>query len=55
MIRFTVTTALAGLVALSAAGCAVEVPMDAFRVGPPDAKLKNEARVPQDTKHISVR
>ena len=55
MIRFTVTTAVAGLLALSVAGCAVEVPMDAFRMGPPDAKLKNDARAPQDTKRLSVR
>ena len=58
MIRFSVTTALAGLIALSAAGCAVEVPMSSFtgsRLAPLDATLKGEARAPQDVKHISVR
>ena len=54
MIRFALSTACAGLIALSAAGCAVEVPRDAFRMGPPDAKLKNDARAPQDTKHVTV-
>ena len=39
MIRFTASAALAGLIALSAAGCAVEVPMKAFRMAPPDATL----------------
>ncbi len=30
------STALVCVLALSAAGCAVEVPMDAFRMAPPD-------------------
>jgi hypothetical protein len=55
MIRFALSTALAGLIALSVAGCAVEVPMSAFRMAPPDATLKGEARAPQDMKHLSVR
>jgi hypothetical protein len=55
MIRITITAALSGLIALSAAGCAVEVPMDAFRIAPPDATLKNDVRAPQDMKHLSVR
>lgn len=29
--------------------------MDAFRMGPPDAKLKNDVRPHQDTNHITVR
>lgn len=29
--------------------------MDAFRMAPPDVKLKNDARAPQDIKHITVR
>lgn len=55
MIRFAAQTALAGLLALAAAGCAVEVPMDAFRMAPPDAKLKNDARPHQDAKQVTVR
>jgi len=42
------------LIALSAAGCAVEVPMKAFRMAPPDAALKDDARPRQDVKHLSV-
>lgn len=52
------TTTLICLIALSAAGCAVEVPMSAFRVAPPDATLKDDARdaAPghQDLKHVTV-
>jgi len=54
MIRFTALAALAGLIALSAAGCAVEVPMKAFRMAPPDATLKGDAPR-QDMKHLTVR
>ena len=56
MIRFTAQTALVCLIALSAAGCAVEVPMSAFRLGPPDAAQNTDAHSQrhQDVKHISV-
>lgn len=54
MIRIAVSTALAGLIALSVAGCAVEVPMKAFRMAPPDATLKDDARPRQDVKHLSA-
>jgi len=55
MIRFSAQTALICLIALSAAGCAVEVPMSAFRMGPPDAAQKTDApQRHQDVKHISV-
>lgn len=53
MTKFASTAAIC-LIALSAAGCAVEVPMKAFRMAPPDAALKGD--VPhQDVKHITVR
>ena len=54
MIRIAVSTALAGLIALSVAGCAVEVPMKAFRMAPPDATLKDDARPRPDVKHLSI-
>jgi len=56
MIRFTAQTAMICLIALSAAGCAVEVPMSAFRLGPPDVVQKTDAHSQrhQDVKHISV-
>jgi len=44
MIRITVSTALICLLALSAAGCAVELPGSAlggFRLAPPDAAGKD--------------
>ena len=54
MIRVTAQTALVCLIALSAAGCAVEVPMEALRMAPPDATTKGD--VPrQDVKHVSNR
>jgi hypothetical protein len=52
MSKFASTAAVC-LIALSAAGCAVEVPMKAFRMGPPDATLKGEAPR-QDLKHTNV-
>jgi hypothetical protein len=52
MIKFASTAAIC-LIALSAGGCAVEVPMKAFRMGPPDATLKGEAPR-QDLKHTNV-
>ena len=45
MIRFTAQTAMVCLLALSAAGCAVEMPMSAFRLAPPDAAQKTDAKV----------
>ncbi len=52
-------TAAACLIALSAAGCAVEVPMSAFRLTPPDAGQKvgpkSSQSAPQDTRALSVR
>jgi len=56
MIRFTAQTAFVCLIALSAAGCAVEVPMSAFRLGPPAAAQNTDAHSQrhQDVKHISV-
>jgi len=54
MIRFSASTALVCLIALSVAGCAVEVPMKAFRMAPPDATLKDNARPRQDVKHLSI-
>jgi hypothetical protein len=56
MIRFTAQTAMVCLLALSAAGCAVEMPMSAFRLAPPDAAQKTDAHSQphQDVKHISV-
>ena len=56
MTRITITV-LVCLLALSAAGCAVELPMSAFsgsRLAPPDATLKSDVRLPQDVKHISI-
>lgn len=35
-------TATAALIALGASGCAVEVPMSAFRLTPPDAAKANQ-------------
>ena len=55
MIRLAAQTALAGLIALSAAGCAIEVPMKAFRMAPPDATLKDDTHPRADVKHLSVR
>lgn len=46
MIRLTVQTALVCLIALSVAGCAVELPLSSFtgsRLAPPDATLKSDA------------
>jgi uncharacterized lipoprotein YmbA len=56
MIRFTAQTAMVCILALSAAGCAVEMPMSAFRLAPPDAAQKTDAHSQrhQDVKHISV-
>ena len=54
MIRVAAQTALVCLIALSAAGCAVEVPMEALRMAPPDATLKGDAPR-QVVKHITVR
>lgn len=44
--RQIATLIAAGLVAVSMAGCAVEVPMSAFRVGPLDQD-QNAAATPQ--------
>jgi hypothetical protein len=57
MIRFTAQTAMVCLIALSAAGCAVEVPMKAFQLGPmpKDAGTADaHSQRHQDVKHISV-
>lgn len=56
MIQFTAQTAMVCLLALSAAGCAVEMPMSAFRLAPPDAAQKTDAHSQrhQDVKHVSV-
>ena len=57
MIRLTAQMALVCLIALSVAGCAVELPLSSFtgsRLAPPDATLKSDARPRQDVKHISV-
>ena len=53
MIRISASAALVGLIALSTAGCAVEVPMKAFRMAPPDATLQGDAPH-QDAKHVTV-
>ena len=43
------------LIALSAAGCAVEVPMSSFRLAPPDkTSASDTARPAQDLKHIKA-
>jgi hypothetical protein len=50
MIRITAQTALVCLLALSAAGCAVELPGSAlggFRLAPPDQAGKTEPSAPQ--------
>ena len=50
MILFAAT----GLVALSVAGCAVEVPMSAFRLGPLDAERTQAPQpLPQQDKSIA--
>jgi hypothetical protein len=55
MIRLTAQTTFVCLLALSAAGCAVEVPMSAFRLAPPDASGQSETpQQHQDVKHITV-
>lgn len=55
MIRFTAQTAMVCLIALSAAGCAVEVPMKAFQLGPmPKDAGDAHSQRQQDVKHISV-
>jgi hypothetical protein len=57
MIRLTAQTAMVCLLALSAAGCAVEVPMKAFQLGPmpKDAGTADaHSQRHQDVKHISV-
>jgi hypothetical protein len=45
--------AAAGLVALSVAGCAVEVPMSAFQLGPLDTE-KAPAQAPQSDQDNSA-
>ena len=50
-----VTTALVCLMALSAAGCAVEVPMKAFRMAPPDEMSASDKARQQDLKPSQVR
>ncbi len=50
MIRITVSTALICFLALSAAGCAVELPGSAlggFRLAPPDEAGKTDTSAPQ--------
>jgi len=49
MIRFTAQTAMVCLLALSAAGCAVELPNSAlgFRLAPPDDAGKADASAQQ--------
>jgi hypothetical protein len=55
MIRLTAQTAFVCLLALSAAGCAVEVPMSAFRLAPSDASGHGDTpQRHQDVKHITV-
>ncbi len=54
MIRFTAQTAMVCLIALSAAGCAVEVPMKAFQLGLPKDAGDAHSQRQQDVKHISV-
>lgn len=55
MKRFAATTMVC-LIALSAAGCAIEVPMSSFRLAPPDETGGNDnARRHQDLKHIQTR
>ncbi len=49
------TTALVCLVALSAAGCAVEVPMSSFRLAPPDETSVSDKAQHQDLKHVRTR
>ena len=49
------TTALVCLMALSAAGCAVEVPMKAFRMAPPDETSASDTARQQDLKHVEIR
>jgi hypothetical protein len=52
-----ITTALVGVLALSAAGCAIELPksaIGAFRLAPPDAAQKTDAPERQDLKHVST-
>ncbi|WP_424044922.1 hypothetical protein [Methyloceanibacter sp.] len=46
IMRHIALTAAVGFVALSVAGCAVEVPMSAFRVGPLDQD-RNAVEKPQ--------
>lgn len=54
-------TFTACVIALSAAGCAVEVPMSAFRLSPPDAAQKDgqkagaKALPSQDLRSLSIR
>ncbi len=55
MTRLTTTASLVCLMALSAAGCAVEVPMKAFRMAPPDETGARENAPKQNLKHIQVR
>ena len=54
MKKIAVTTMVC-LIALSAAGCAVEVPMSSFRLAPPDETGGNNAQRHQDLKHIQTR
>ena len=54
MTRLT-SIALVGFIALSAAGCAVEVPMSSFRLAPPDAGTTDPTRQNQDLKHVQTR
>jgi len=49
------TIALVCLVALSAAGCAVEVPMSSFRLAPPDETSVSDKAQHQDLKHVRTR
>jgi hypothetical protein len=55
MKRLAATTMVC-LIALSAAGCAIEVPMSSFRLAPPDdAGGNGSAPRHQDLKHVQTR
>ena len=51
MKRFATTTMVC-LIALSAAGCAVKVPMSAFQLAPPDVDQTAKPDRSQDIKHV---